>query len=164
MEILQFNNVNKAFHCTCLLVTMIYGITSVCDFLQNLDLTTITFKAFHNDAESIYPSISMCFNTPFMKNRLIHSEQLFQPIEYTKYLIGRAPANETLRSINFDDVSFQTKDFLIKVYIKFMNKLAFARAANLLQLIAGTPYKLLQTYFAPHTNTLIGCILHLIFR
>ena len=122
MEIMQFKNINKAFHCACLLIAMIYGITSVCDFVQNLDSTTITFKAFHNDAESIYPSISMCFNTPFMKDRLTQSAQLSEPTEYTRYLIGKIPAKETLRNINFEDVSFQTKDFLIKAFIRFMNK------------------------------------------
>ena len=122
MEVLQFSNINITFHCVCLLVAIIYGVNSVYDFIQNQDFTTISFKKFHNDAESIYPSISMCFNTPFIKDRLIQSAQLSEPIEYTRYLIGKIPANESLRNLNFEDVSFQTKDFLIKVEIRFMNK------------------------------------------
>ena len=122
MEVLQFSNINITFHCVCLIVAIIYGINSIQDFIQNQDLTTISFKKFHNDVESVYPSISMCFNTPFIKDRLIQSAQLSEPIEYTKYLIGKIPANETLRNINYEDVSFQTTDFLIKASIYFIIK------------------------------------------
>ena len=88
------------------------------DFSQNHDLTTITFKTFHNDEESIYPSMSMCFNTPFRKEKLLQSVNLSQSIEYGRYLIGRAPTNETLNNINFEEVSFQINDFLIKAVIQ----------------------------------------------
>ena len=122
MEVLHFRNINITFHCVCLLVAIIYGINSFYDFIQNQDFTTISFKRFHDDAESIYPLISMCFNTPFIKDRLIQSAQLSEPIDYTRYLIGKIPANESLRSLNFEDVSFQTKYFLIMAYIKFIKK------------------------------------------
>ena len=119
MKLLQFSHVNYIFHGACLLATIGYGINSVYDFVQNHDLTTITFKTFHNDDESIYPSLSMCFNAPFLKENLIQSANLSRTIEYSRYLIGKAPTNETLDNINFEDVSFQINDFLIKAVIQF---------------------------------------------
>ena len=61
----------------------------------------------------------MCFNNPFPKEKLIQLANLSQPIEYERYLIGRAPSNKTLNNINFEDVSFQINDFLRKAVIQF---------------------------------------------
>ena len=62
------NIINFLCHAICIIVVIIYALSNIYSFLQNEDLCEISFKKFHNTEEDIYPSMTICQNTPFDKN------------------------------------------------------------------------------------------------
>ena len=73
-------------------------------FSTNDDLCEVNFKKFHADQESIYPSISLCFNSPFLKDKLKDAS------EYEKFLLGRSDESGRFSSIPYENVSLQYHD------------------------------------------------------
>ena len=119
MPLLKFKTINLAFHGVCIVVVVTYGILSVFEFMKNQDSSEISFKPFHMDDESFYPSLSMCLNNPFKEDRFAKNVTILQ---YSSYLIGRKRGNQNLFHIEYENVSIQLHDFLIDAFVKYKDE------------------------------------------
>ena len=96
--------INWIFHFLAVTIVIVYAVSSYNTFSTNDDLCEVNFKKFHADQESIYPSISLCFNSPFLKDKLKDAS------EYEKFLLGRSDESGRFSSIPYENVSLQYHD------------------------------------------------------
>ena len=107
--------INFLCHVICIIVVIIYALSNIYSFLQNEDLCEISFKKFHNTEEDIYPSMTICQNTPFDKNVFNDGSNNAANIStYENYLRGIENVTQNLANIKYKEVSIQLDDFLIK--------------------------------------------------
>ena len=122
MELLQFKNVNLTFHGICIFVSVVYAILSFCDYVKNHDLCEVSFKPFHGNEEMIYPSLTMCLNTPFLEDsfRSYAGSDEIDVSTYESYLLGKfSDVNQTMSKIEYENVSIQATDFILDAYVSY---------------------------------------------
>ena len=85
---------------------------------MNKNTSSIAFKKFHSDANSLYPSISLCF-----RRNLYSEDQEFEFI-YEEFLSGCRDNpvcvwNSSLANVDYDDVTTNLLDYIIAEGTKF---------------------------------------------
>ena len=111
--------VNFACYLVCIVIVIIDIIHNISTFFKNEDLCEVRYKPFHDDQTAIYPSLTMCLNTPFSQNDVIPSlGSIDGSSNYESYLIGQNHTNEDFYKVEYENVSLQEKDFLIGVVVK----------------------------------------------
>ena len=108
--------INVIFHCICIIAVFIYAVINIYSYWRNEDLCEITFKTFHSKKEDIYPSLSMCFSSPFNLNEM--SLRDLNASSYENYLLGRTHDKQNFADIDYYNVSIKLDDFLIKAYAR----------------------------------------------
>ena len=108
--------INVIFHCICIIAVFIYAVINIYSYWRNEDLCEITFKTFHTKKDAIYPSLSMCFNSPFNINKM--SLKDLNVSSYENYLLGRTHDKRNFVDIDYDNVTIKLDDFLIKAYAR----------------------------------------------
>ena len=110
MKAYILKKINWIFHFLAVTTVIVYAASSYNTFSANDDLCEVNFKKFHVDQESIYPSISLCFNAPFLEDRLKAYNSLINASEYEKFLLGRSDDLGRFSSIPYENVSLQDND------------------------------------------------------
>lgn len=104
-------------HLICIIAVIIYAVINIRSYFQNEDLCEVSFKTFHNEEEDIYPSLTMCINTPFKNNESItFSDNTVNTSTYNSYLLGMGNVRQNLAGIQYKNVSIQLSDFIITAY------------------------------------------------
>ena len=90
-------------------------------YLLDEDLTSTSYKTFHTDHESIYPSINLCFGDIIIKEKL--RAYGTSVAAYKQYLKGDS-SSQNLSHIPYDDVTIDPLDYLlgIQMYQETTNK------------------------------------------
>jgi hypothetical protein len=124
MPLLEFSQINLVFHGVCFFVVILYSISSVRDFLKNDDLCEVSFRTFHKDEKSSYPSFTMCLNTPFADDELKKFSSKLSSLSYEAYLTGRQHQDfQTFTNISYTDVTIQNKDLLVSAFVMYKDYL-----------------------------------------
>ena len=111
------NVINFVCHLICFITVLIYALINIRSFLQNEDLCEVSFKKFHNTKDDIYPSMTICQNTPFDQNRFDDgSDDNVNISTYENYLVGKQNVSQKFANIKYKNVSIQLNNFLIKAY------------------------------------------------
>ena len=109
------NVINFLCHLICIITVLIYALINIRSFLQNEDLCEVSFKKFHDTKDDIYPSMTICQNTPFDQNRFDDgSDDNVNISTYENYLVGKENVSQKFANIKYDNVSIQLNGFLIK--------------------------------------------------
>ena len=103
------------YHTVC--IFSVLGLTGWCvhRYMKNEDATELSFKKLHNSEEDIYPSITLCFNRPFLENQLHKYDPGLTINTYKEFLSGKAKNkkwNVTYRDVKYDNVTITLEDFL----------------------------------------------------
>ena len=92
--------------------------------MKDEDNSQVEYQRFHANNESIYPSISLCFKRPFLKERLAaYKMEGDEPIEvknYSRFIYGRY-WNDNFVDIDYDNVTIDLWDHLSLVTITLAN-------------------------------------------
>ena len=107
---------SQCFLVICMIVTTILLVWCYSEYSENDDVVEVSFKKYGKDDDSIYPDISLCFDHPFIEERLkVYDNKLTKSL-YTLFLTGQdfnGKWNEKVLDINYENVSLQLKDYLI---------------------------------------------------
>ena len=108
------NTVDWIFHFICLMVATIYAIENVHNFLRNADMVEVGFKTFHNKTNYLYPSMTVCLNSPFNQERFQKYSSINSSL-YESYLNGRRYFSnpQDFSSVPYEKVSIQERDFMV---------------------------------------------------
>ena len=99
-------------------IVIIYAVQNILNFCENEDLCEVRYKSFHDDQNAIYPSLTMCLNTPFSQNEIIPMlGSIGGPLDYESYLIGKNDTNQEFYTVEYENVSLQEQDFLLHFVI-----------------------------------------------
>ena len=101
-------------------VVVAIGLACLCvhKYCLDDDLAEINFQTFNDQEHAIYPSITLCFMGPdiFLKNKLKRFGTSISQSKYSNFLQG-VVWDDTMRDIDFDEVTINIKDYLEGVII-----------------------------------------------
>ena len=122
-HLLERNTFQHFFHGLCLLSTL--GLTIMCiyDFNLNEDVAQIQYKKFHEDSEAIYPSITLCFQHPFISKPQRQLAILARD-DYRYLIDGMLPGTENLDDLideDYDGITFELEDILNRVRLELLS-------------------------------------------
>ena len=108
------------FQSICLLSAII--LLSWCYYKYTLDkdVSSLSYKFFNQDENSIFPSISICVVNPYIEEKLKRYGGDVNSSSYAEYLMGRY-WSENMTTIDHDIVNIDFQDFLKDVFIRLSN-------------------------------------------
>ena len=112
----------KMFHVfvqgLCVLVAIALACVCLHKYLLDDDLAEINFQNFNDKEDAIYPSITLCFMGPniFIDSKLKKYGSWIDQTNYSNFLQG-VTWDDTMRDIDFDDVTIDIEDYLEGVII-----------------------------------------------
>ena len=133
MSCVQYQNkLQLLFQFALIAGFIVYGVQNLWHYFQNDDLCEVSYKTFHSDIKHGYPSLSICFSSPFVKERL--SEYLSSDMDnisenYESYLIGGRYSDQnnnintkSFKSVPYEETTMQKNDFLTNADIADKNR------------------------------------------
>ena len=122
--------------CIAALLFLICG--SLQRYHNNKSSLNETFRRFQTNGSSVYPSISMCFTSPFLKRKLEKFVRGLTPLQYSDFIIGRANYTRILADIGYQDVSLNVKDFVISATFSSKTKEVSEQSTSIIASITYT--------------------------
>ena len=106
------NVINLVYHLICILATIAMTIYCIYQYQLNKDVSIVEFKEFNTDEDFIYPSITLCFKTKFIEDKLNDDEKGIDLTSYSNFLLGEY-WNDNMMDIDFDNVTTRIEDYLL---------------------------------------------------
>ena len=106
-----FSVVNRSFLLICVITTVGLTIYCIYQYSLNEDVSQISFKHYHEDEDSIYPAITLCF-TDYM-NRSLFKDASSEK-EYKDFMKGNSLTDE-MRKIDYDEVIIDINEYILAV-------------------------------------------------
>ena len=106
------------FYILCVFGTLGLTIYWCYEFSLNEDLSEVRYKKFFQTNKDVYPTFSLCFDSPFLQNRLI--EYGVNKTTYSAFLAGEIFSNEFI-NINYSYVTINIIDYIKGYKIYFEN-------------------------------------------
>ena len=127
----NFFDISKlGFTVSCTVAALYLSIRCIHEFSLNKDNSSVSFKNFHADDTSLYPSISLCFRE-FWKDGFDSKDA------YDNFLSGclyeddsKCKWNESFANINYNDVTLDLKDFILAEMTVFVDKSTYIYSRN----------------------------------
>ena len=113
-------NWTKVFHFIC--STAAFSLTSWCiyKYIKDDDVSHVNYKRYHSDKDSIYPSLTLCFNNPFLNEKLEQYGDGINTTTYSKFLKGLY-WDERMTKIDYDNVTLDIVRYLDQAKIVLAN-------------------------------------------
>ena len=89
-------------------------------FVQDEDVSLISFRTFHKEEDNLYPTTTLCFYNPFLKNQLEQYGQGINVTSYSHYLQGKI-LDDRMKYISYDNVTIKMEDYLLGMSGKLEN-------------------------------------------
>ena len=88
--------------------------------VEDEDVCLVDYKQVEETKDAEVPMVSLCFENPFWDEKLNEILPGLNYTSYVKYLKGEAFDN-TLHSINYEEVSFNLSNYLLKTTFRWSN-------------------------------------------
>ena len=122
MESITRSVVRNIFQVACIIATVLLTFYCIHEYSLDKDVTEIIYKKFHGQPDELYPSITLCFNDPFISSKLSKFDDNLTVTSYKKFLSGEDNGqwNFSLSRVDYDDVSIDFFDYLQTVYFNLL--------------------------------------------
>ena len=105
----------------CVLCVLSLAIESgIRRFIQDEDVSLISFKTFHDAKDYLYPTTTMCFYNPFVATKLENYGTGINITSYSQYLQGKL-LDTRMKHIPYDNVTVSMDDYLLEISGKLEN-------------------------------------------
>ena len=123
MELTPRNVIRNIFRVICLIGALVLIICCIRDYILDKDVTHIEYKRFHDEPEANYPSITICFYKPFIRDEIDGLGGHVTITSYKDFLYGNDNGswNSSFSDINYDNVSIKILDYLKYVKVNLLN-------------------------------------------
>ena len=116
MNIFQWKFFTQITFFLCLFTTIMLSIHSLYRYSDNEDVTLVESIKFHSSKDAIYPSLSLCITTPFLRNQFAqYGDNTINEDRYRLFLMGSIWDEKLLR-VDYDNVTVSLADNLIFSY------------------------------------------------
>ena len=117
----RWKSIFNKFYLFCCVVATIALITNCFrNFWLDKDTSQITFKTYNADKDSIYPSVSICFDWPFWNGNSNRSEVVIDAIRYSQFLSGSL-WDPAFLNIDYDRVTVDLESYVSSINIDYSN-------------------------------------------
>ena len=116
---ISFKCLKFFYSCTCVAAAIGFVIWGVYRYSLDEDITRIDVKNFNADEESIYPSVSLFFYSPCIKEKFEKQGNGITPTIYKRFLQGDE-WNENLMDIDYNDVTINIIDYFLGYEIAYI--------------------------------------------
>ena len=111
------NIVLSSFHGVCIVLTVLIVSYNILLYLEDEDLTEVSYKMYNQDDESIYPGITICLRSPFQNKKLEAYGSGINRTTYEEFLRGHL-WDERMLAIDYDNVTVSfANNLLLSNYI-----------------------------------------------
>ena len=113
--------ISKSFYLfCCVIATIVLILNCFYNFWLDEDTSQISFKTYPKGQNSMYPSISLCFDWPFYTDRLVTFGNGLNASTYSKFLSGEV-WDERFLHVEYDNVTVNLESYLSLIEIKNTN-------------------------------------------
>ena len=121
VEIFNWRNFNRSFRSLCIATALSLIIYWLYVYGMNEDLCTIDYKAYHQERDDVYPTLSLCFVNDFAREKIKIKYPNLNPDSYLKFLKGNE-FNPDFLNINYSDIALDiNNEYLAGEYITYRN-------------------------------------------
>ena len=117
MKITITRSLRSLFAFLCILAAISICVYWVYKYRLDEDLSVITYRKFYERENDVYPTVSLCFNNPFLAKRL--AESGINESVYLSFLTGEYFSEEMLE-INYENVTINISNY-VKGYMIYFN-------------------------------------------
>lgn len=105
------------FHFLCGVATVGFTIYCVHQYIKDEDVARIEFAEFNAEEDNIYPTITLCFPSPLIEEKLASYGEGITVESYSAFLTGQNGSwDERMAKIDYDDVSINIEDYFLGKY------------------------------------------------
>ena len=111
----------------CIIITAVVAVLQIKIYLEDKDVTNISYKIFNENEQDVYPSIGFCFSNivieenlkkynitiPNESNWSVHSLRNY----YKNVLVG-SYSDQDILSIDYDEVTKKIEDYLLSYEVR----------------------------------------------
>ena len=108
---------NHIYVFCCVIATIALISNCFYNFWLDKDTSQITFKTYHKGKDSMYPSISLCFDWPFLKDSLVSFGNGVNASTYSNFLSGDFWDDRFLH-VDYDNVTINLESYLTSIEIE----------------------------------------------
>ena len=101
----------RQFQNFCIFLTIYITCWCFHKYMQDKDVSHVNYRRFHDDINSLYPSLTLCFNNPFLEDRLKETGEGVNITTYVHFLEGNL-WDKRMVNIDYDNVTVDLKDYL----------------------------------------------------
>ena len=122
MKIFFWKSINVVFHLICVITLLVFTYQLLKNYHKNANSLNVRFRRFQSNKSSVYPSVSMCFTSPFLSKKLERFAEGLSPSQYSDFIMGKTDYTSHLGNISHQEVSLQIDDFLVSASISSKTK------------------------------------------
>ena len=124
MNIKNLNVVKYLIKTVCMLVTIIFVGHWLHRYMLDEDSSVIEVKEYFDDADDVFPVMSLCFKQTFQELHLQYPDKNLSGLNYHKALIGDQ-YHPLMTEIDYHRVSTNISDFILGYDVEFRNGTSF---------------------------------------
>ena len=109
------------FHLICITAVIFLSRDCILHYHENRNTLHVLDRKFQTNNSSVYPTISLCFSSPFKTNLLDGYGKRFTPLKYSNFLMGKSEYSASLASVSFNNVTIRLEDFLFSANLSTKN-------------------------------------------
>ena len=106
------SNMELFYNFFCVAGFIAAGMWCIVTFAHNHDICLVDLKEYNEDANAIYPSISIIIVNPFLDDKLREYGDGINAISYSKFLAGKY-WDERMLDINYDNVTIDLNQYFL---------------------------------------------------
>ena len=102
--------------------------------MKDDDVSLVNYKQYHTTTDSIYPSLTLCFNNPFLNDKLEQYGTGINTTTYSNFLKGLHWDNRMTR-IDYDEVTLDISKYLEEAKIVLANGSVYRQEETLMHYV-----------------------------
>jgi hypothetical protein len=108
------------FHLLCSISAFSLTCWCIYKYMKDEDVSLVNYKRYHSDENSIYPSLTLCFNNPFINDKLKSYGDGVNITTYSKFLKGLY-WDERMTQIDYDNVTLDIENYIVEAKVVVAN-------------------------------------------
>ena len=110
------NKLVAAYYTLCIFATLGMIVYCLVEYLKDKDVSSVDFKQFNEQEEYVYPTITLCFETQFLGDRLNNDKIGLDEWSYSNFLNGEYWQDNFLE-VDFDNVTPKIEEYFLGIYV-----------------------------------------------
>ena len=148
-----------AFKAVCLVVTAVMIVYWIAKYLKDEDISVVEYNLVKNMETVFQPEFTICFENPFIEEKLNDISANISGHKYFQYLTGAIPGDAIYKNIDYENVTIQLFKYLDYFHIagKFEDDHKYKNCKNIYNCPFVTVHNNLNALLNPFyfTNVLV---------